>query len=69
MRPKTSEIFRNYYHAHNIHELEQHLETVVLNHQDPLKEDRAINIAKFGLNDRTASEKIISDLKEILKIS
>lgn len=64
----TSEIFKNYYHAHNLHELEQHLETVVLNHKDPLKEDRRINIAKFGLNSRTASENIISDLKETLKI-
>lgn len=65
----TSEVFKNYYHAHNIHELKQHLETVVLNHQDPLKEDRIINIAKFRLGDRNASEKIICDMKKTLKIS
>lgn len=65
----TSEIFKNYYHAHNLHELEQHLETVVLNHQDPLKPDRIFDIQRFGLNNYNASENILNDLKQTLNIT
>lgn len=65
----TSEIFKNYYHAHNLHELEQHLETVVLNHKDPLKPDRIFDIQRFGLNNYNASENILNDLKQTLDIN
>ena len=60
--PTIKEIDKTYYIAHNLEELEKHLEDVILNKNDYKKQDRVELLQKLNLKDNCSAKRIIDDI-------
>lgn len=64
--PSAADIVKNYYKAHNIDELERHLDTVIIQKNDYMKEQRIKALENMNLDNCYAAKNIIDDLKSEL---
>lgn len=66
--PAVQKITENYYKAENVQELERALNTVILEKNDYMKEQRINSLEELGYKDNFAAQNIIDDLKKILSV-
>ena len=66
--PSAADIVKNYYKAHNVEELKQQLDTVIINRDDYMKSQRLCALEEMKLAQCYAAKNIIDDLKSELGI-
>ena len=66
--PTIKEIDKTYYEAHNLEELEKHLNDVILNKNDYKKQDRIELLQKLNLKDNSSAKRIVDDLLSVLSV-
>lgn len=60
--PSVQKIVKSYYQAHNLEELENYLEDVVINRNDPRKSERLAVMDELGLKDNYCAKNIFEDI-------
>lgn len=66
--PSAEKIVKTYYQAHNINELDNFLNTVIIDKNDYLKDKRLKTLGEMKLDTCYAAENIINDIKKELNI-
>ena len=62
-----NKITKNYYKAHNVSELKFHLDNLLLNNFDPLKEGRKKD--RYEFKNQNSADLIIKDIENLIKIN
>lgn len=64
--PILEKLYKTFYYAHNNEELQELLESVICQHQDPNQAVRHEEVVRVGLNNSDTSRRIINYFNSLL---